>query len=71
MIDGKAMLKSVMARKNIRTGQVADALGYERRQTFANWLQYNSMTLDKFADVADYLGCDVVLLDRESGEIYK
>lgn len=69
-MDGKAILKSVMARKNIKTGSLADALGY-KRQTFANWFQYNKMTLEKFSEVADYLGCDVVLIDRDTGEIYR
>ena len=74
MIDGKAMLKSVMARKNIKMGDVTNALGYDtkqKKQIFANWMQYNRMELRRFAEVANVLGCDVVLLDRETGEIYK
>lgn len=70
MIDGRTILRTVMARKGIKTGQLADDLG-EDRQTFANWMQYNKMRLDKFSKAADMLGCDVVLLDRETGDIYK
>lgn len=70
-MDAKALLRSVMARKNIKPGKVSDALGYESRQTFANLMQYNRMTMRKFAEVADVLGCDVVLQDRETGEIYR
>lgn len=69
-MDGRAILRSIMARKNIKIGSVAEALGY-KRQTFANWMQYNKMTLDKFCEAADVLGCDVVLIDRETGEIYR
>ena len=71
MINGKVALKSVMLKKGMKSGQVADALGYKSRQVFFNWLSSNAMSLAKFAIVADALGCDVVLLDRETGEIYR
>lgn len=70
MVDGKAVLRSVMAKKGIKIGQLAEDLG-ENRQSFANWMQYNKMTLSKFANVADALNCDVVLVDRDTGETFR
>ena len=69
LFDGKAVVRSVMARKHIKTGEVADHLGIPR-QTFANWVQFNKMA-ERLSQVADYLGCDIALVDRETGEVYK
>lgn len=70
MVDGKAIIRSIMAKKNVKISQLAEMLG-DNRQTLANTLQYNKMSLNKFADIADALGCDVVAIDRETGEMFK
>ena len=70
MVDGKAIIRSVMAKKNIKISKLAEMLG-DNRQTLANTLQYNKMTLNKFAEIADALGCDVLLADRDTGETFK
>ena len=70
MVDGKAIIRSIMAKKNVKISQLAEMLG-DNRQTLANTLQYNKMSLNKFADIADALGCDVVVIDRETGEMFK
>lgn len=70
MVDGKAIIRSIMAKKNVKISQLAETLG-DNRQTLANTLQYNKMSLNKFADIADALGCDVVAIDRETGEMFK
>lgn len=69
-MDGRALIRSVMARKNIKISTMAADFGI-KRQSMANWLQYNKMSLERFAEVADYLGCDVALIDRENGNVYK
>lgn len=70
MADGKSTIRSVMAKKNIKIGKLAEMLG-DNRQTLANTMQYNRMSLNKFAEIADVLGCDVTLIDRETGEMFK
>lgn len=70
MVDGKAIIRSVMAKKNIKISTLAEMLG-DNRRTLANTLQYNKMTLNKFAEIADALGCDIVLTDRETGETFR
>lgn len=71
MFSGKRMIKSIMALKKIKSGFIADSLEMDR-QAFYNWLNRdNPMMLDKLIEVADVLGCDVALIDRETGEVYK
>ena len=70
MADGKSTIRSVMAKKNIKLGKLAETLG-DNRHTLSNTIQYNKMTLNKFADIANALGCDIILVDRETGETFK
>ena len=70
MADGKAVIRSVMAKKNIKVSQLAEMLG-DNRRTLVNTLQYNRMSLNKFAEIAEVLNCDVVLVDKETGEMFK
>lgn len=69
-MDGRALIRSVMARKNVKLGEMADDLGY-KRQSLANLIQYNKMSLERFSEMADYLGCDVVLIDRDTRDIFR
>lgn len=39
-------------------------------QSYANRLSRGKMSFDYVERIADVLGCDVVFLDRETGEIY-
>lgn len=70
IVDGRAVIRAVMAKKNVKISQLAEMLG-ENRQTLANNIQYNKMTLNKFATIADALDCDVILVDRTSGDSFK
>lgn len=70
MVDGKATIRSIMAKKNVKIGQLAETLG-DNRQTLANTIQYNKMTLNKFASIVDALECDIVVVDRTTGETFK
>lgn len=70
MFNGKRILKTIMTEKRIKSGYIADTLKMDR-QAFYNWLnREKGMTVDKLTAVADILGCDVVLVDRETGKIY-
>ena len=69
-MEGRTIVKTMMAKKNVKSGELADALGYKAKQTFYNWLMSDNMRLDKFASTLDLLGCDVVVVDRETGETY-
>lgn len=70
MADGKAVIRSVMAKKNVKVGQLAEMLG-DNRRTLVNTLQYNKMSLNKFHEIANALDCDVVMVDRQTGETFR
>lgn len=64
------MLKSVMKRKKITQFTLAELLG-KPYNTVRNTLVADNMKMENFKEYADVLGCDVVLFDRETGEIYR
>lgn len=75
MLKERQVLRDVMKKKRVSQGFVADALGIPR-QSLANWLHYeNDEKNDRISQIADILNCDVrvdiVLVDRETGEIYR
>ena len=71
MFNGKRVVKMIMADKGIKSGFIADTLDMDR-QVFYNWLnREKGMTVDKLSSVADILGCEVVLRDKETGKIYE
>lgn len=62
-------IKEAMKHKGIKSGQLADTLGKDK-QVFYNWLSRDSMG-DSLIEVADALGCDVVLIDRKTRKQYR
>ena len=64
------MLKSVMKRKKITQFALAEMLG-KPYNTVRNMLVTDNMTIKSLEEYANVLGCDVVLLDRETGDIIK
>ncbi len=62
-------IKEAMRYKGIKSNQLADTLGRDR-QVFYNWLYKDTMG-DKVIEVADALGCDVVLIDRKTRKQFR
>ena len=62
-------IKIALTSKNIKPGTVADALGVDR-QVFYTKLYRDTMKYNDVEKIADVLGCDVVLIDRQTKEIY-
>lgn len=62
------IIKTAMLAKKVKSGELAELLGKDK-QAFYNWLSRDTMG-DKIIEVADALGCDIVLRDRETGKIY-
>ena len=71
MFNGKRAIKTIMASKGLKTGEVASELGMET-QSFSNWLyRENALTVKKLSEVAEAIGCHVALIDDETGKIYE
>ena len=64
------LLKSVMKRKKITQFALAEILD-KPYNTVRNTLVADNMKMKSLEGYADALGCDVVLLDRKTGEIYR
>ena len=64
------LLKSVMKRKRITQFVLAEMLG-KPYNTVRNTLVADNMKMNSLEEYANALGCDVVLIDRETGEIYR
>ncbi len=62
-------IKQAMIDKNIKSGAVADALGKDK-QVFYNQLSRDKMSFDDVEKIAGVLGCDLLLVDRETGKTY-
>ncbi len=63
-------IKIAMLQKNIKPGAVADLLGYDKKQSFYNKINRDSMSFDDAEKIADALGCDIVFIDRQTKNIY-
>lgn len=62
-------IKDAMKYKGVKSGQLAETLGKDK-QVFYNWLSKDTMG-DKVIEVADALGCDVVLIDRKTRKQFR
>ena len=70
-MDIKTLIKQIMVRKHIKISNLAQICEANPR-TLSNLLaSKNSMRLDKLEQIADALDCDIVLQDKNTGEIYK
>lgn len=64
------LIKTVMLQKGIKLGELARRTDYSP-QTLSVKLNRDAMSFEATQKLADALGCDVVLRDRESGKIYE
>ncbi len=62
-------LKKAMKQKHIQQQELADKTD-RKLQTVRNTFHRGNMTCAVIEQYADIVGCDVVLRDRETGEIF-
>lgn len=62
-------IKMVMMDKEIKSGQVAEAIGKGKQYVY-NALHNDNMTYERVEQIADFLGCDIVFKDRKTGKEY-
>lgn len=63
-------LKSIMRKKKVTQADLAEGTG-KSPNTVRNILARDSISTNTLIAYADILGCDVALIDRETGEIYR
>lgn len=62
-------IKTALLDKELKPGALAAMLGVNP-QVFYNKLSRDTMTFSDAEKIADAIGCDVVLRDRETGKTY-
>ena len=60
-------IKQVMIEKNIKVGELAERIGM-KPQPLSNKLFRDTMSYTDVEKMADVLGCDVKIVDRETGK---
>ena len=60
-------IKQVMIEKNIKVGELAERIGM-KPQPLSNKLFRDTMSYTDVEEMADALGCDVKIVDRETGK---
>lgn len=62
-------IKEVLHDKHMKQTDLAVAVGKDKQYIY-NALHRDSFSYEMVVQIADALGCDVVLMDRETGKIY-
>ena len=62
-------IKAAMLYKGIRQNELAESMG-RIPQTFYNMLNRDAFRFSEVETIADALGCDVVLVDRKTGQCF-
>ena len=63
-------IRKVMVDKSMTQVRLAELLG-KPYMTVRNTLIKDNMKMETLEEYADALGCDVALIDRETGEVYR
>lgn len=63
------LIKTAMLHKGMKVGDLAPLIGFTP-QALSVKLNRDTMTFESAEKMADALGCDIVLRDRETGKIY-
>ena len=65
----KGIMQNAARRKKKKYDDIAEILGISR-QTYANTLSRGNMNSRTVEKVAEYLDCDIVFIDRKTGDVY-
>jgi len=65
----KGIMQTAAKRKKKKYDDIAAILGISR-QTYANTLSRGNMNARTVEKVADFLDCDIVFIDRKTGDVY-
>lgn len=68
VMDDKAILKEAIKERGMKQKTLAEQLGVAQNALSANMTR-DRMGLDNFKKILNVLGYDVVVVDRESGEL--
>ena len=67
----KKTLKLAMLKKDIKMGALAKLIDEDSLALSVWFSRPDGKSLDKLTQIANALGCDIALVDRNTGEVYK
>ena len=67
----KKTVKVAMIKKSLKVGALAKLLDEDSMALSVWFARPDGQSLDKLSQVANALGCDIALVDRNTGEVYK
>ena len=70
IMDAQRMIRNILKHKHITQQELADKVG-KPFNTLRNILYGKNMTCDTLEQLADALGCDVVLIDRKTRKQFR
>lgn len=67
----KSTIKSAMSKKGIKTGQIAPSIGMQSQPLSLWFVREDGQSIDKAIDIIQTMNCDLAIIDRETGEVFK
>ena len=67
---GARIIKQLLAYKNISIKEVAEGLGYNSAQVLSNKLYRDTLPLNEFVRIVEFLGCEVKTISKDGKNEY-
>ena len=70
MFDAKKVIMQLLLERGLSLSDLAERLGIQT-QSLRNKLNRGSFGLSDFEKMADILGCDIEVITRDTGKVFK
>ncbi|MBR3889112.1 hypothetical protein IKJ53_01220 [bacterium] len=67
---GARIIKQLLAYKGVSIKEVADGLGYNSAQVLSNKLYRDTLPLNEFVRIVNFLGCEVKTVSKDGKNEY-
>ena len=67
---GARIIRQLLVYKNVTIKEVAEGLGYNSAQVLSNKLYRDSLPLNEFVRIVEFLGCEVKAISKDGKNEY-
>lgn len=67
---GATIIQQLLAYKHLTIKEVAEGLGYKSAQVLSNKLYRDTLPLNEFVRIVNYLGCEVKTISKDGKNEY-
>lgn len=67
---GSRIIKQLLKYRNITMKELAEGLGYSSAQVLSNKLYRDTLPLNEFVRIVNYLGCEVKTISKDGNNEY-